>query len=579
MSTASRTLRGERPTAFSNNLDRHLHPGQHQPPEEATPLVGGERLSLSARKRTSGAMDELVSRMSIGLRLLLSHGLLLALMVVVAGWCLVEFDGLAKRMGSIVEVNDVKIQRGQEMLDAINEMAVRARSVPLLSVASLADEEAIGAELNGLQAAATRYLDAVKAFEGLGVDSGTERELLVSVAEGAGKAQSLLRRAVEQAREGGVVPASTTLALRAAPAERAWRESVRALIAHETAQNAEAIAQAHAAKHRAVVVVSTLVGTALLMGAALALGIARSVKRPIDQTIDMAERIAAGDLTTDIKVQRRDEVGRLLQAVVTMQKRLSAMVADIRHCADSLQTASAEVAWGNQDLSNRTERAASSLQVTSHSLEQITTEAMQSAGFAKEASRLAVDAAQVAEEGGGLVGVVASTMRGIQADSVRIAEIIGVINSIALQTKILALNAAVEAARAGESGRGFAVVAAEVGELAMRSASAAKEIGVLIEASARQVSEGSERAASAGAAMNKIVQRGQQVAHTVGEIQAAVASQSEGLQHVSAAAGQLDQMTQQNAALVEQSAAAAASLREQALRLTTIVAAFRLAPN
>jgi methyl-accepting chemotaxis protein len=522
-------------------------------------------------------MVGLLSRVNIGPRLLLSHGLLLVLMVLVAGWCLLEFEALAKRTGRIVEVNDVKIQRGQEMLDAINEMAVHARSVPLLSVASLADDAAIKTEEAGLQAAATRYAGAVSALEALGIDPGSEREFLQSVAKGADKTLPLLRRAVEQAREGSVVPASTTLALRATPAERAWRESVRALIAQETVQNAEAMAQARTAKQRAVIVVSLVVGAALLLGAALSVGIARSVKRPIDQAIELAERIAAGDLGSVIEVRRRDEVGRLLQAVVTMQRHLSAMVAEIRQCADSIQLASAEVASGNQDLSMRTERAASSLQVTSNSLEQITAEAVQSAGFAKEASRLAVDAAQVAEEGGRLVGAAASTMNDIQTGSARIAEITGVINGIALQTKILALNAAVEAARAGESGRGFAVVANEVGELATRSAAAAKEIGALIEASVRRVSEGSDRAALAGAAISDVVQRVQRLVHTVEEIQGAVESQSRGLEHVSTAAGELDQMTQQNTALVEQSTAAAESLREQAVRLTSLVATFRLA--
>lgn len=522
-------------------------------------------------------MIAILSRLNIGQRLMLSHGVLLVLMVLVAGWCMAEFEALAERMGSIVEVSDVKILRGQEMLDAINEMAVRARAVTLFSVASITDADAVNAEVRGLQAAATRYASAVASFEAMGVEAGTESELWKGMAEGARKTQPLLKKAVEQARDGGVVAASTTLALRVTPVEQAWRKDVQALIAQKNAQNVEAAAQAREAKHRALIVVCILVGMALLAGIALARRIARSIKQPIDLAIEMAERIAAGDLGTVIQVQRYDEVGRLLQTLVAMQQQLSAMVAEIRNCADSIQTASIEVASGNQDLSARTEHTASNLQVTSNSLDQLTTEMTQSANSAKEASLLAVDAARMAEEGGRLVTLVGSTMKDINTSSARIAEITGVINAIALQTKLLALNAAVEAARAGEYGRGFSVVASEVGTLAARSATAAKEIGDLIGTSANQVSDGANRAASAGTAMEAVVQRAQRVAYTVGEIQTAVASQSTGLDHVSTAAAQLDQMTQQNAALVEQSAAAAESLREQALRLTSLVATFRLA--
>jgi len=504
-------------------------------------------------------MTSISSRLNIGQRLMLSHGLLLVLMVLVAGWCMSEFEALAKRMSGIVEVRDVKILHGQEMLDAINEMAVRARSVTLFSVASLTDHETVDAEVTGLQAAASHYSTAVAAFEAMGVDPGTERELWQVTAEGARKTQPLLKKAVQQAREGGVVDASTTLALRVTPVEQAWRKNVQDLIALKTTQNAEAVVQARAAKRSAIIVVATLVGVALLAGAAL------------------ARRIAAGDLGTVIQVRQHDEVGRLLQAVVAMQQHLSALVAEIRQCADSIEAASTEVASGNQDLSVRTEQAASNLQVTASSLVQLTSEMAQSANSAKEASLLAADAAQLAEEGGRLVALVSSTMRDIHTGSSRIAEITGVINAIALQTKILALNAAVEAARAGEHGRGFAVVASEVGDLATRSATAAKEIGALIGTSAKQVSDGADRATSAGTAMNEVVQRAQRVADTIGKIQTAVASQSAGLDRVSTAAGQLDQMTQQNSALVEQSAAAAESLREQALRLTTLVATFRLA--
>jgi methyl-accepting chemotaxis protein len=517
------------------------------------------------------------SRLNIGRRLLFSHGLLLAFMVLIAGWCMAEFEALSRRMGHIVEVSDAKILRAQEMLDAINDMAVRARSGALLSVASLTDAETMDAEVLGMQAAQGRYASAVTAFEALGVEEGSESELWRNMAEGSRKTQPLLRKAVEQAREGGVVDATKTLALRASPVEQAWRKNVQALIAQKTALNAEAVAQARTAKRRAVVVVSSLVAAALLVGTALATGIARSVKQPIDQAIEMAERIAAGDLGTVIVVQRHDEVGRLLQAVMAMQRHLSALVAEIRHCADSIQTASTEVASGNQDLSVRTENAASNLQETSNSLVELTAEMQQSADYAHEASVMATDAARMAEEGGRLVGLVSSAMHEIRISSVRVAEITGVINAIAFQTKLLALNAAVEAARAGEYGRGFQVVASEVGGLATRSASAAKEIGVLIGASARQVSDGASRAASAGTAMGDVVQRAQRVALTIGEIRTAVASQSAGLGHINNAAGELDHMTQQNAALVEQSAAAAESLREQSLRLTALVSTFRLA--
>jgi len=514
-------------------------------------------------------------RLNIGQRLLLSHGLLLVLMVLIAAWCMAEFEAQAGRMERIVEINDVKILRGQEMMDAINEMAIRARSLTLFSVASITDHDVVERELSSLQAAAKHYASAVESFASLGVDAGPERQIMQAVAEGARKTEPLLMKAVEQAKEGSVVYASTTLAQRVAPVEQDWRKNVQALIALNTAQNAQAVAQAQAAKRRAFTGVIILVGVALLMGAALARRIARGVKQPIDRAIEMAERIAGGDLSTLIEVQRYDEVGRLLTALMSMQGNLSVLVAEMRLCAESIENASTEVASGNLDLSVRTESAAGNLQVTASSLLQLTAKMSQSADFANTASVMANDAAGLAEEGGRLVSVVSATMEEIRASSVRIAEITAVIDGIALQTKILALNAAVEAARAGEHGRGFAVVAAEVGELAGRSATAAKEIGMLLGASAKQVSEGTDRATTAGNAMGEVVLRARRVANTVGEIQIAVAAQSTGLDRVSAAAGELDQVTQQNAALVEESAAAAESLREQALRLTKLVATFR----
>ena len=546
--------------------------------DEAMPgrIRADQSIPSSVRRLHPFPMLMTFSRFNIGHRLLLSHGLLMLLMVLVAGWCTAEFQAQDQRMSRIVEVSDVKILRSQEMLDAINEMSVRARSVTLLSVASLNDRQASDAEVAALQLATARYGAAVTAFEKLGVDAGPERDQWQAIADGARKTQPLLKKAVEQARDDSVVAASTTLSLRAAPVEQAWRRSVLALVEQKVAQNGEAFDRARSAKQRALVVIGVLVGAALLIGAILARGIARSIKEPIDRAIVVAERIAAGDLGTVVDVQRHDEVGRLLQAVMAMQQHLSALVAEIRHCADSINIASAEVATGNQDLSMRTEQAASNLQVTSNSLAQLSEEMTQSARLSEQASALAVDAASKAQEGGKLVALVGSAMQEIHASSTRIAEITGVIDGIAFQTNVLALNAAVEAARAGNLGRGFAVVAGEVRALAGRSANAAKEIGALIETSARQIADGRARAASAGMTMDEVVSHAERVAHTVGDIQAAVASQSSGIERVSSAADQLDQATQQNAALVEQSAAAAESLREQAVRLTAIVSKFRL---
>jgi methyl-accepting chemotaxis protein-2 (aspartate sensor receptor) len=259
-----------------------------------------------------------------------------------------------------------------------------------------------------------------------------------------------------------------------------------------------------------------------------------------------------------------------------MQDRLRALVGDIRHSADSIQTASTEVAVGNQDLSQRTEQTASSLQQAASSMTQLTSTVNQSAEAASQANQMAGSASAVALRGGEVVSQVVSTMNDINQSSRKIADIIGVIDGIAFQTNILALNAAVEAARAGEQGRGFAVVAGEVRSLAQRSAEAAKEIKGLIGSSVDRVEAGSRLVGDAGSTMNEIVASVQRVSGIIGEITAAAAEQSAGIGQVSSSVGQLDQMTQQNAALVEQSAAAAESLKGQAARLAQLVSVFRL---
>jgi len=287
-------------------------------------------------------------------------------------------------------------------------------------------------------------------------------------------------------------------------------------------------------------------------------------------------QVAEGRLDVQPHSDDKDEVGDLIRALGSMVSQLRASMQTVRQATDSIGTASAEIATGNQDLSSRTEQTASNLQQAASSMEQLTGTVKQSADSARQANQLASSAAEVAQRGGVVVSQVVATMDEINASSKKIADIIGVIDGIAFQTNILALNAAVEAARAGEQGRGFAVVASEVRSLAQRSAEAAKEIKGLIGASVDKVEGGSRLVADAGKTMTEIVSSVQRVSDIIGEITAASAEQSDGIGQVNGSVAQLDQMTQQNAALVEQSAAAAESLKEQAAKLSQVVATFKL---
>ena len=302
----------------------------------------------------------------------------------------------------------------------------------------------------------------------------------------------------------------------------------------------------------------------------------RSIQQPLAQAQTLAQRIAAGDLSSQEAVVRGDEFGDLLRALNSMSESLGRMVYQVRQSTDSIATASAEIAQGNHDLSARTEQTSSNLQETAAAMEQFTSTIQQSAQSAQQASSLANGAASVARKGGDVVSQVVSTMEEIQRSSSKIADIIGVIDGIAFQTNILALNAAVEAARAGEQGRGFAVVASEVRSLAGRSAEAAKEIKQLIGVSVEKVEAGSGLVQQAGSTMQDIVQSVQRVTDMIGEITAASTEQSAGIAQVNQAVGNLDQMTQQNAALVEESTAAAQSLREQAEQLAQAVSQFKV---
>ncbi|SIR53491.1 methyl-accepting chemotaxis protein [Janthinobacterium sp. TND4EL3] len=386
-----------------------------------------------------------------------------------------------------------------------------------------------------------------------------------------------LRRAVAQ----GTAAIEPVLALEKEGRGKQGMDAMRALLGEigqaETvllAQRSEAAAALQARTHW------TLLGggaLALLLAAAIAWWLARNISVPLRSAIGVARQVAQGDLTVQVEVRSKDETGELMQALKDMTASLLRIVTEVRGGTQAIATASRQIASGNIDLSARTEQQASSLEETASSMEELTSTVQQNAQNAHEANGLAASASAVAGKGGAVVAQVVDTMGSINDSSRKIVDIIGVIDGIAFQTNILALNAAVEAARAGEQGRGFAVVATEVRNLAQRSAGAAKEIKALINDSVAQVESGARLVDEAGHTMREIVDSVHKVSSIVGHISAASDEQRAGIEQVNQAITEMDQVTQQNAALVEEAAAAAESMQEQAARLADAVAVFRTA--
>ncbi|MCU1791504.1 HAMP domain-containing protein [Pectobacterium polaris] len=326
----------------------------------------------------------------------------------------------------------------------------------------------------------------------------------------------------------------------------------------------------------ALMVLATIIIISALAGLIIASLITRSVTQPIKEALGVAENVAKGDLTSEIYTDRKDETGQLLSALNNMNSSLRQIVSQVRDGAETISSAASQIAAGNQDLSARTEEQASSLEETASSMEQLTSTIRNTADNTTQATDLAASASETVKKSGIMMETVTQEMRGIRDSSQRMAEIIGVIDGIAFQTNILALNAAVEAARAGEQGRGFAVVASEVRALAQRSATAAKEIKELIDDSFKKVQDGMGLVEKTGVTMNSLVTNVQGVTGIISEIAQASREQSDGINQINLAVGQIDTTTQQNAALVEESAAAALSLQDQANSLARTVSVFNL---
>ena len=338
-------------------------------------------------------------------------------------------------------------------------------------------------------------------------------------------------------------------------------------------------AQIAQSSQRAQVALTLFCATALLLGSVLTWWLVRSISRPIGTANATAQRVSSLDLRENIEGHNRDEAGQLLLSLNTMQQALRTLVMQVRQSAQSVRLAAHEIAQGNADLSERTEGTASSLQQTAAALEQVTQRLHQSTETAARAEHMASQASAVATEGGNAMAQVVHTMQNIQQSSRKVEEVTGVIDSIAFQTNILALNAAVEAARAGEQGRGFAVVAAEVRQLAMRAGEAAREIKGLIATSAQNVETGTALVNGAGHTMGQIVDSIRNVASMISDISSTTLSQTRDINDINTAVARLDQMTQQNSALVEESAAASEGLRHQANELTHLISQFVLPPQ
>ncbi|MES2992924.1 MAG: methyl-accepting chemotaxis protein [Pseudomonadota bacterium] len=552
---------------------------------EAVPETGGTGLNLAASLENSTAAAPLTltgmprdtmssfTHLKIGSRLSLAFAAVILLAGVVV---LIGIIRLAQITDSITLIgNDrvPKVQRLAEITDDVNLIARELRNALIYS-----DASKVTGALETAQKAREHIGKSIDVLSPT-ITSEEGKRRLGKMAESRAAYVPVQLQFIDLVKAGKKDEAIVVLTDKLRPTQLAYMKALDDLkdLQVELIAKAAEDGQAEYAKAKTLMI-SLLIGMALL-GGALGWWITQSITRPINQAVDVAEKVAAGDLGSEVQVHSHDETGRLLAALKAMNESLVRIVGTVRISSDSIATGSTQIATGNADLSQRTEEQASALEETAASMEQLGSTVKANAENAHQANQLALSASTVAVKGGEVVGQVVQTMKGINESSKRIADIISVIDSIAFQTNILALNAAVEAARAGEQGRGFAVVASEVRSLAQRSAEAAKEIKSLITASVERVEEGTTLVDQAGRTMTEVVSSIKRVTDIMGEISAASTEQSAGVLQVGEAVSQMDKVTQQNAALVEESAAAADSLRQQAQQLVTAVSVFSLGPS
>ena len=512
-----------------------------------------------------------INNLRIGQRLAIGFGIVISLLVLLAGLSYTRLASLNSEMGALIHLRYANTVSANAIKADVNE-ATRG----MLSVLVMSDPDQVRKELEN---AAKKSANASAAVAAL-VDTTLEPEgarILATLSAIQAKflpaEEAFSKLVLEDRKDEAMVKFMFSLR----PQQTKYFAQLDRFIAYQNAAMTAAGDAAATVTRRTQLLVLALAIAAAVISLGVAWLATRSIVRPLRHVVKIARRVADGDLTSEIRVETEDETGQMMRALRHMNDSLQHIVADVRVSTEAMASSSSQIASGNSDLSVRTEQQAASLGHTADAMRELTDTVQQNADNARQANTLAAQASTVAARGGAAVEKVIDTMGSITSSSQRIVDIIGVIDSIAFQTNILALNAAVEAARAGEQGRGFAVVAAEVRSLAQRSAAAAREIKVLIGDSSDKVREGSLLVEQAGATMRDVVDSVRRVTDIMAEITAASAEQSAGIAQVSRNVVDMDQGTQENAALVEEAAAAAASMQQQAAQLARAVSIFKLA--